>query len=113
MKIFDKEYGFLLTVDALCTISEACPDHDINRIDEWVGDTMTSITRAMKIMAPALSRGSCDVMRETDPKFKGEPLTDRIIGLMMPAQIKELSNAIADAYKTGQETSIETETKKK
>lgn len=113
MKIFDKEYGFLLTVDALCTIAEACPAHDINRIDEWIGDTLPSIAQAMKVMAPAMSKGYCDVMRETDPKFKGEPLTDKIIGMMLPAQIIELEKAIAEAYKIGQETTIDTESKKK
>ena len=113
MEIFGKEYGFLLTVDALCTISEACPAHDINRIDEWIGDTVYSIAQSMKVMAPAMSKAYCDVMRETDPEFKGEPLTDRIVGMMLPAQIVDLQKAIAEAYKTGQETSIDTESKKK
>jgi len=113
MQILGKDYGFLLTVDALCTIAEQCPDHDINRIDEWIGADLVSITNAMKVMAPAMSRGYCDYMRETDPAFDGEPLTERIVGLLLPAQISDLEAAIAAAYTMGQETTIETESKKK
>ena len=113
MKIFGKEYGFMLTVDALCTIAENCPAHDINRIDEWIGGTLPSISQAMKVMAPAMSKAYCDVMAETDPKFEGEPLTARIIGMMPPSQIVELEQAIVAAYQNGQETTIDTETKKK
>lgn len=113
MKIFGKEYGFMLTVDALCTIAESCPAHDINRIDEWIGSTLPSISQAMKVMAPAMSKAYCDVMAEMDTKFKGEPLTARIIGMMPPSQIVELEQAIVAAYQNGQETTIDTETKKK
>jgi hypothetical protein len=113
MKIFGKEYGFYLTVDAMCTIADACPGHDISRIEEWIGADLQSVTAAMKVMAPAMSRGYCEVMKEVDDSFDGKPITERLVGLMSPAQIKELEKEIAAAYMAGQETQIETESKKK
>lgn len=113
MKIFGKEYGFLLTVDALCTIAEACPAHDINRIEEWMGNSLQEVASAMKVMAPAMSKGYCEVMKETDPSFNGEPLTERVVGMMTVQQIVDLEAAIVEAYQSGQQTTIETETKKK
>lgn len=113
MDIFGKQYGFMLTVDALCTIAEQCPNHDINRIDEWIGSDMVSIIKAMKIMAPAMSKGYCDVMRETDPNFDGEPLTDKIVGMMAPNMVADLEAEIVKAYQSGHETTVETQSKKK
>ena len=113
MEIYGKDYGFMLTVDALCAIANECPNHDINRINEWLGSDMVSITNAMKVMAPAMSKGYCDVMSEIDPKFKGEPLTAKIIGMMPPQMLSELENEIVKAYQSGQQTTIETKTKKK
>lgn len=113
MKIFGREYGFYLTVDAMCTIADACPGHNITRIHEWLGEDLQSVANAMKVMAPAMSRGYCEVMKETDDSFDGVPLTEKLVGLMNPAQIRALESEIAEAYKAGQETTIETESKKK
>lgn len=113
MEIFGTDYNFMLTVDAMCAIAEACPGHDINRLDEWIGESVVSVAEALKVMAPAMSRAYHNVMKELDPTYDGKILSPRLIDLMTMDQVMELMAEIRKAYAIDSKPSVETKAKKK
>ena len=82
MEIFGNTYAFLATVEAVTTIAKACPDHDINKLDIWIGDSIVSVSNALKVMAPAMSKAYHDVQKELDPTYDGRILSPRLIDLL-------------------------------
>lgn len=113
MEIFGYDYHFLMTVEAMCKIAEACPNKDINKLDVWIGDSVTSVANALKVMAPAMSKAYHDVQKEIDPSYSGKILSPRIVDLLTVPQIMDLMLEIRKSYATGSEPSVETKTTSK
>ena len=113
MEIFGNDYKFMLTVEAMCKIAEACPDHDINRLDVWIGDSVVSVAGALKVMAPAMSKAYHDVQKELDPTYDGKILSPRLIDMMTVDQIMDLMLEIRKSYATDSQPTVETKAKKK
>lgn len=113
MEIFGNTYAFLATVEAVTTIAKACPDHDINKLDIWIGDSIVSVSNALKVMAPAMSKAYHDVQKELDPTYEGRILSPRLIDLMTIDQVFELMAEVNAAYASGNETEVETRSKEK
>lgn len=113
MEIFGNTYAFLATVEAVTTIAKACPDHDINKLDIWIGDSIVSVSNALKVMAPAMSKGYHDVQKELDPAYDGRILSPRLIDLMTIDQVFELMAEVNAAYASGSTTEVETRSTEK
>ena len=113
MEIFGNDYNFMLTVEAMTTIAEACPGRDIGRLDEWIGESVVSVAEALKVMAPAMSRAYHNVQKELDPTYDGKILSPRLIDLMSMDQVADLMAEIRKAYAIDSQPSVETKAKKK
>ena len=113
MEIFGKEYKFTLTVEAMTKVAEACPNKDINRLEEWVGTGIISTSNALKVMAPAMSKAYHDVQKEIDPSYSGAIFSPRLVDLMTVSQVGELMDEIMSSFEEGNKTSVETRSKKK
>lgn len=113
MKLFDKEYGFKLTVGASAELAKACPEGDMNRLDEVLdGAYSGTIDGASKFLL-ALSRGYEQARAFEEIGYKPQPLTEELIAAMDFDQFAEALREAGAAFRRDGAPTVEAESAKK
>lgn len=111
MKIGNKEYGFRLTVGASVQIAKLCPDGDLARIGEAVGNGYGEQAEAMAKMIVALNGGF--VAAEAFEGRDANRLTYEGVLSLSPATFAELSQEAFRSFIGDADGEIEVKTEKK
>ena len=111
MKIGNKEYGFRLTTGASVEIAKLCPNEDLLKIGDAIGNGYGRQAEAMARMIVALNEGFVAF-----EKFEGREanrLTYEHLMSMSPAQFAEVSRNAIKAFTGDIDGEIEVESEKK
>ena len=111
MKIGNHEYGFRLTVGASIQIAKLCPNGDLARIGEAVGNGYGEQAEVMAKMIVALNNGYCAA--EEFEGRKAYRLTVENVLSLSPATFAELSLEAFKAFTGDIDGEIEVESEKK
>lgn len=113
MKIFDDDYGFMLTVGASAEIADLCPDGDLNRMGELLEGRFSETVNFTAAFVVAMAKGFDDARRFSGEEVTHKPLTKEMM-LALPSNVfKEVQNAALAAFKGDTETTVEVAPSKK
>lgn len=113
MKIFDEEYGFMLTVGASAEIADLCPDGDLNRMSEVLNGRFSQTINFTAAFIQAMAKGFDDAKRFAGEEVTHRPLTAEMV-LSLPSNVfKDVQAAALAAFKGDTETTVEVAPSKK
>lgn len=113
MKIFDDEYGFMLTVGASAEIADLCPDGDLNRMGELLEGRFSDTVNFTASFIVAMAKGFDDARRFSGQEITHRPLTKEML-LSLPSDVfKDVQAAALAAFKGDTETTVEVAPSKK
>lgn len=114
MKIFDDEYGFMLTVGASAEISDLCPDGDLERIGELLDESKLSTTINFTVnLICAMAKGFDDAKRYAGEEVTHRPLTADMVKALPSNVFKEVQSAAFAAFRESMKTTVEVAPAKK
>lgn len=111
MQIGKHEYGFRLTVGASIQIAKLCPNGDLARIGEAVGNGYGEQAETMAQMIVALNNGYC-AAEEFEGRKAHRLTVDNVLSLS-PATFAKLSHEAFKAFIGDIDGEIEVESEKK
>lgn len=113
MKIFDDEYGFLLTVGASAEIADLCPDGDLNRMGELLEGRFSETVNFTASFIVAMAKGFDDARRFSGQEVTHKPLTKEMLLSLPSNAFRDIQNAALAAFKGDTETTVEVAPSKK
>lgn len=114
MKVHGREIGMLKTVDAVCTIEEACPEKNLKNIRAlFQAETYAEKVKAFSVIICALNKGYEEAMKYEDENYIPHPLTEQELKSLDDDTFMALfAEATRTFYSMDQTVEVE-ETKKK
>ena len=113
MKIFDEDYGFMLTVGASAEIADLCPDGDLNRMNELLQGRFSQTINFTAKFIQAMAKGFDDAKRFAGEEVTHKPLTAEMV-LALPSNVfKDVQAAALAAFRGDTETTVEVAPSKK
>lgn len=113
MKIFDEEYGFMLTVGASAEIADLCPDGDLNRMNEVLNGRFSQTINFTASFIQAMAKGFDDAMRFAGEEVTHKPLTAEMVKALPSNVFKDVQAAALAAFKGDTDTTVEVAPSKK
>lgn len=113
MRIFDDEYGFMLTVGASAEIADLCPNGDLNRMGELLDGRFSDTVNFTASLVVAMAKGFDDARRFSGEEVTHKPLTKEMM-LALPSNVfRDAQAAALAAFRGDTETSVEVAPSKK
>ena len=113
MKIFDEEYGFMLTVGASAEIADLCPDGDLNRMGEVLQGRFSQTINFTASFIEAMAKGFDDAERFAGHSVTHKPLTADMVKALPSNVFKDVQAAALAAFRGDTETPVEVAPSKK
>ena len=113
MKIFDEEYGFMLTVGASAAIADLCPDGDLNRMGEVLEGRFSQTINFTASFIAAMAKGFDDAKRFAGEEVTHKPLTAEMVKALPSDLFKEVQAAALAAFQGDTKTTVEVAPSKK
>ena len=113
MKIFDEEYGFMLTVGASAEIADLCPDGDLNRMGEVLQGRFSQTINFTASFIEAMAKGFDDAERFAGHSVTHKPLTADMVKALPSNVFKDVQAAALAAFRGDTETTVEVAPSKK
>ena len=113
MKIFDEEYGFMLTVGASAEIADLCPDGDLNRMGEVLQGRFSQTINFTASFIEAMAKGFDDAERFAGHSVTHKPLTADMLKALPSNVFKDVQAAALAAFRGDTETTVEVAPSKK
>lgn len=118
MKLYNKNYEFLLTVGAVSKVSELCPQGDLSKITEILDGPYANVLEVIAQLAEAMTAGyiqNADLFYGTHKDY--EVLTSEMVKALPAPLFKGVKEAVVKAFADGVASNIDAEqaenTKKK
>ena len=113
MKIYDEEYGFMLTVGASAEIADLCPDGDLNRMSELLQGRFSQTINFTASFIQAMAKGFDDAKRFAGEEVTHRPLTAEMVKALPSNVFKDVQAAALAAFRGDTETTVEVAPSKK
>ena len=113
MKIFDEEYGFLLTVGASAEIADLCPDGDLTRMGELLEGRYSQTVNFTAAFIQAMAKGFDDAKRFAGEEVTHKPLTAEMVKALPSNVFKDVQAAALAAFQGDTKTTVEVAPSKK
>lgn len=113
MKIFNYDYGFLLTVGASAEIADLCPNGDIEKLGEALDGAYSHTLDITNGMIVAMSRGYEMNKAFENPGYEPHPLTKDVLMALPQSVFAEVEAEAVKAFSASKERAVEVEAKKK
>lgn len=113
MKIFEEEYGFMLTVGASAAIADLCPDGDLARMGELFEGRFSQTINFTAAFIAAMAKGFDDAKRFAGEEVTHKPLTAEMVKALPSDLFKEVQAAALAAFQGDTKTTVEVAPSKK